>query len=102
MQEIKALHGTSKWKVQALSCFFKYIFFFKLWNPLPQKIVDIKRLYGLKEKSDKFTEEIILQGMIKYKALTLVQGVPKPKFLGKVFLRKCQLYVLIPCLHICY
>lgn len=82
--------------------FLQIHIFFKLWNPLPQKIVDIKRLYGLKEKSDKFTEEIILQGMIKYKALTLVQGVPKPKFLGKVFLRKCQLYVLIPCLHICY
>lgn len=77
-------------------------YFFKLWNPFPQEPVDIKRLYGLKEKSDKFIEEKILQGMIKYKALTLAQGVPKPKFLGKVFLRKCQVYDLIPCLHICY
>ena len=66
-------------------------YFFKLWNSLPQDLVDIKRLYGLKEKSDKFIEEKILQGLIKYKTLTLAQDVPKPKLLGKVFLSKCQL-----------
>lgn len=32
-------------------------YFFKLWNPLPQEIVDIKRLYGLKEKSVKWIVE---------------------------------------------
>lgn len=40
---------------------------------------------------DKFIELKILQGMIKYKTLTLAQDVPELKLVGKVFLRKCQL-----------